>query len=223
MYKVAIFISRDNLRQAVVQGLAEAGCTLLVPKRHDDWLEFVCSHRPQFVFIEPDSRWVEIGDLTSTLAGHDGLSEIKVIAVVDEQNARRVEADWKVSDVVFAPFAPVEMATRMDLAMWRDGQPSAEDILAAGDLAINLATYEVTVEGEPIQLTFKEYELLRFLVSHPSAVHSRNALLNHVWGYDYYGGTRTVDVHIRRLREKLGLAAAERIETVRNVGYRFRA
>jgi len=223
MYKVALFIDRHNLRRAVMHSLAQAGCTLLVPKRHEDWLEFVCSRRPQFVFIEPDSHWVGIGELTSELAGHDGLSEIKVIAVVDEHSARQVAADWKISDVIFPPFAQVEMATRMNLVMWRHGQPAAEDILAAGDLVINLATYEVTVAGEAVQLTFKEYELLRFLVSHPSTVHSRNALLNHVWGYDYYGGTRTVDVHIRRLREKLGLTAAEHIETVRNVGYRFRA
>ena len=145
-----------------------------------------------------------------------------MILAVDESGARCIEPHWNLSDVIFPPISAAEMITRMDLAMRRDGQPAAEDILAVGNITIDLANYEVTADGERIQLTFKEYELLRFLISHPGRVHTRNALLNQVWGYDYYGGTRTVDVHIRRLREKLGLATGAHIETVRNVGYGFR-
>ena len=223
MYKVAVFIEQGALQQAIMATLGETGCMLLVPKSKDDWLEFICSKRPEFVFTTPDSPLVDVGNLISTFAGHDGLSEIKLFLVVGEGNAQCIEPEWKVSDVIFPPCSATEMAARMKLAMWRDGQPAAEDILRAGNLTINLANYEAAVDGKPIELTFKEYELLRFLVSHPDRVHTRNALLNQVWGYDYYGGTRTVDVHIRRLREKLGLAAAERIGTVRNVGYRFRA
>jgi len=125
-------------------------------------------------------------------------------------------------DVIFRPFEPAELGVRLKLAMWRDGKPAAEDLLVSGHIAINLANYEVTVNDSPIELTYKEYELLRFLITHPDRVHSRNSLLNYVWGYDYFGGTRTVDVHIRRLREKLGLEESEHIETVRNVGYRYR-
>ena len=222
MYKVAVFIERNDLRETVLAALGEAGCILLVPRRNDDWLEFVCAQQPQFILVDPDSPWVKPNELMSTLAKHDGFSEIKVILAVDESGARSIEPHWNLSDVIFPPVSASEISTRMDLAMRRDGQPAAEDILAVGNIVMDLANYEVTVDGKRIQLTFKEYELLRFLISHPGRVHSRNALLNQVWGYDYYGGTRTVDVHIRRLREKLGLTTADRIETVRNVGYRFR-
>ena len=223
MYKVAVFLDDLTRRQKIVSALAELGCSLLIPRRTDDWLEFVCSNRPQFVFIGTDYAAISVKEFASTLKSHEGLSEIRVILVTDQGSANRIEADWGASDVVLPPFDAAEIALRMKLAMWRDGQPSADDVLAAGCISINLANYEVTVDGVVAEMTFKEYELLRFLVSHPGRVHTRDALLSHVWGYDYYGGTRTVDVHVRRLREKLGLEAAEHIETVRNVGYRFKA
>ena len=86
---------------------------------------------------------------------------------------------------------------------------------------MNLQTYQATVEGRPLDLTFMEYELLKFLASHPGRVFSRETLLSRVWGYEYYGGARTVDVHVRRLRAKLGEEFAHFIDTVRSVGYRF--
>ena len=223
MYKVAVFFDDLVRRQKIVSALAELGCTLQIPKRSDDWLEFVCSGRPQFALIGTDYTAVSVKDFTATLRSHEGLSELRVILVADQDSARQIEADWGVTDVILPPYDPAEIALRMKLAMWRDGQPSADDILAAGRININLANYEVTVDGAPVEMTFKEYELLKYLVSHPGRVHTRDALLSHVWGYDYFGGTRTVDVHVRRLREKLGLEAAEHIETVRNVGYRFKA
>jgi len=222
MYRVAIFVDDLSLRQKMMSSLAQLGCSLLIPKRSDDWLAYVCSTRPQFVFISPASLPAGVKDFTSTLKGHDGLSEICVILVADQQTAEKVENDWGIDDAVFPPFTAAEIGLRMKLAMWRAGQPSADDVLAAGRIEIDLANYEVKVGGAPVVLTFKEYELLKFLVSHPGRVQTRDALLNHVWGYDYYGGTRTVDVHVRRLREKLGLEAAEHVETVRNVGYRFK-
>ena len=91
MYKVAVFIERNDLREPVLAVLAEAGCTLLLPKRQDDWLEFVCSQQPQFILVDPDSPWVEPNELMSTLAKHDGFSEIKVILAVDESGARCIE------------------------------------------------------------------------------------------------------------------------------------
>ena len=86
---------------------------------------------------------------------------------------------------------------------------------------LNLETYEAAVEGHPIDLTYMEYELLKFLASHPGRVFTRQVLLNRVWGYEYYGGARTVDVHVRRLRSKLGEENANLIQTVRSVGYKF--
>jgi len=222
MYRVAIFIDDFELRQRLVSSLGQMGCSLLVPKQKDDWLAFVCSSRPQFLLVGPKYGSVAVKNLTSALRSHEGLSEIKVLLVADEKAAGAIECDWGVADVILPPFATFELAMRMKLAMWRQGQPCADDVLAVDSLKINLANYEVTLGGQPIEMTYKEYELLKFLVTHPGRVHTRDALLNHVWGYDYYGGTRTVDVHVRRLREKLGLEASEHIETVRNVGYRFK-
>lgn len=100
--------------------------------------------------------------------------------------------------------------------------PDSGEVLRRGDLAINTANCEVSLGGRLIELTFKEYSLLKFLASNPGRVHSRDVLLNKVWGYDYYGGDRTVDVHVRRLRSKIEDASHEFIDTVRNMGYRFR-
>ncbi|HVN51360.1 MAG TPA: winged helix-turn-helix domain-containing protein, partial [Acidimicrobiales bacterium] len=90
-----------------------------------------------------------------------------------------------------------------------------------GDLVLNLETYQAAISGEPLDLTYMEYELLKFLSSHPGKVFTRETLLSRVWGYEYYGGARTVDVHVRRLRAKLGEEHANLIQTVRSVGYRF--
>jgi len=220
MYKAAIFISDHKLRQNIASALAQAGCTLFVPRRGDDWLEMVCSDRPQFIFVDPGNRDVDIDEVARTLRKHDGLSEMRLIAVLNEQNSADVSAEWELADAVFPPFSSSELNLRMHMVMWRHHLPCADDTIESGAVRVNLARYEVTVSGKLVSLTFKEYELLRFLMTHPERVHTRNALLNQVWGYDYFGGTRTVDVHVRRLREKLG-NGAEQIETVRNVGYRF--
>ena len=103
--------------------------------------------------------------------------------------------------------------------LWPGEMTSDADFVHVGSMTINLATYQVKVAGEPVDLTFMEYALLAFLVTHPGRIYSREVLLSQVWGFDYYGGTRTVDVHIRRLRAKLGPEMAQHIETVRGAGY----
>jgi hypothetical protein len=105
--------------------------------------------------------------------------------------------------------------------LWRTGRGKHHDVIAYGPLALNLETYQAVVAGRSLDLTFMEYELLRFLAAHPGKVFTRETLLARVWGYEYFGGARTVDVHIRRLRAKLGEENAHLIETVRSVGYRF--
>lgn len=124
-------------------------------------------------------------------------------------------------ELLISPFTPAELETRIARARRQASGAEDVEVVRVGSLEVDLATYQVTVDGEPIDFAFKEYELLRFLVTHPGRVFSREALLNRVWGYDYYGGARTVDVHVRRLRAKLGAEHANRIKTVRGVGYRF--
>ena len=125
-------------------------------------------------------------------------------------------------DFYFPPFRAEEFAVRIALLIARSGGNDSSNVVQQGEIRIDLERYEVTVSGRKVDLTFKEYELLRVLASNPGHVYSREALLQTVWAYDYYGGTRTVDVHIRRLRSKINDVEHRFIETVWNVGYRFR-
>jgi two-component system alkaline phosphatase synthesis response regulator PhoP len=151
------------------------------------------------------------------------LEDVAVLAVVPEDQVRRFDVTLGLDDFMAWPAALDEAETRIRQALWRRSKIDSENILKQGDLVIDLGRYQVSVAGHPVELTFKEYELLRFLASNPGKVFTREALLNRVWGYDYFGGARTVDVHIRRLRSKIEDRHHTFIETIRNVGYRFAA
>ncbi len=124
-------------------------------------------------------------------------------------------------DFCVASSVPAELGARLDLLVSAGGEEPRHEVIAYGPLALNLETYQAVVDGRPLDLTYMEYELLRFLAAHPGKVFTREVLLSRVWGYEYFGGARTVDVHVRRLRAKLGEEHASLIETVRSVGYRF--
>jgi two-component system alkaline phosphatase synthesis response regulator PhoP len=124
-------------------------------------------------------------------------------------------------DFVVYPVLAEEMTARVRRAIWLKSGVESDNTLRAGDLHIDLSNYKAYVAGRPIDLTYKEFELLRFLATNRDKVFTREALLNRVWGYDFYGGARTVDVHVRRLRSKIEDRTHTFIETVRNVGYRF--
>ncbi len=155
------------------------------------------------------------------VAGSETLRERSVlIACMGPAELRLYEMSPAADDFVLLPALPEELAARVRMAVKRRA-PESSDLIRAGDLTLDLANYRVAVAGRTIELTFKEYELLRFLVQNPDKVLTREALLKRVWGYDYFGGSRTVDVHIRRLRSKLEDRGHVFIETIRNVGYRF--
>ncbi len=124
-------------------------------------------------------------------------------------------------DFCLTPFHPSEVEARLRHILYRGGTDSRPEMVEYGGLALNLETYQALIEGRPLDLTYMEYELLKFLAQNPGKVFTREMLLSRVWGYEYYGGARTVDVHIRRLRAKLGEEHASLIQTVRSVGYRF--
>ena len=125
-------------------------------------------------------------------------------------------------DFCLSPLEPQELELRLAQLLWRAGRSGGHpELVEHGGLVLNRETYQAAVAGRPLDLTYMEYELLKFLATHPGKVFTREALLSQVWGYEYYGGARTVDVHIRRLRAKLGEEHAGLIGTVRSVGYRF--
>lgn len=127
------------------------------------------------------------------------------------------------SDFVVRGASNEECAARIRQLLWPGNESSSADYIVIDNMTVNLATYQVSVGGEPLDLTYLEYALLSFLVTHPGRTYSRDALLRRVWGFDYYGGSRTVDVHVRRVRAKLGPELAQRLETVRGVGYLWNA
>jgi DNA-binding response OmpR family regulator len=148
---------------------------------------------------------------------------VPLIAVVREAGLIAVNSDWGVDDVVLANAGPAEVEARLRLAVGRLSSAAAASggLIRAGDLSIDPDTYAAKLKGRPLDLTYKEFELLKFLAQHPGRVFTRDQLLREVWGYDYFGGTRTVDVHVRRLRAKLGSEYESMIGTVRQVGYKF--
>jgi DNA-binding response OmpR family regulator len=124
-------------------------------------------------------------------------------------------------DFCLSPFHPKELEARLRHLFWRTGKGTRPEIVEYGELILNLETYQAALGRKPLDLTYMEYELLKFFATHPGKVFTRAQLLSRVWGYEYYGGARTVDVHVRRLRAKLGEEHANLIQTVRSVGYRF--
>ena len=123
------------------------------------------------------------------------------------------------SDFVSTDASDDELATRISLMLQPGNETSSDDIVTIDDMTINLATYQVKIDDEPLDLTYLEYALLAFLATHPGKTYSRDMLLKRVWGFDYYGGSRTIDVHVRRVRAKLGPELAQHLQTIRGVGY----
>ena len=145
-----------------------------------------------------------------------------LLAVLTEGGLAALTAEWGIDDVLLDTAGPAEVDARLRLSVTRmEPADVADSPIRAGDLTIDEASYTVRLRGHSLDLTYKEFELLKFLAQHPGRVFSRGQLLQEVWGYDYFGGTRTVDVHVRRLRAKLGPEHEALIGTVRNVGYRF--
>ncbi|MBA4180420.1 MAG: GlnR family transcriptional regulator [Anaerolinea sp.] len=155
--------------------------------------------------------------LSGTYAEHG----VVLLVVVAEGQLERVAADLAVDDFLSLPVNAPELLKRIERALWRRHGVDSENFVHCGALTLDLSNYRVTVGGEPLVMTFKEYELLRFLAMNAGRVFTREQLLNRVWGYDYFGGARTVDVHIRRIRSKIEIHGHSFIETVRNVGYRL--
>ena len=160
---------------------------------------------------------------TCRLLRSTGLN-VPLMLVVTEGGLTVVTAEWAASDIVLEHASPAEVEARIRLVIERASTREPDQVdteISSGDLTVDAGGYTARVRGRPLDLTYKEFELLKYLAQHPGRVFTRAQLLQEVWGYDYYGGTRTVDVHVRRLRAKLGPEHEKLIGTVRNVGYRF--
>ena len=182
--------------------------------------------------IEPDDGWagaIVVADadpdsaftMCRTLRRRDIPLEPVLLLVSGVQLADLELRDDLFDDFCLTPFHPRELEARLKHLFWRTGSGTRPELVEYGPLVLNLETYQAAIDAKPLDLTYMEYELLKFLATNPGKVFTREILLSRVWGYEYYGGARTVDVHIRRLRAKLGEEHANLIQTVRSVGYRF--
>ncbi|MBO1767029.1 MULTISPECIES: response regulator transcription factor [unclassified Allobranchiibius] len=181
--------------------------------------------------VDPPECDVVLLDARRDLANARGLTRVlrttglstPLIAIFTEGGLTALTSEWQLDDVLLESAGPAEVEARIRLAMTRT-TPQAEDEptrILAGELTIDEDAYSARIRSRALDLTYKEFELLKHLAQHPGRVFTRAQLLQEVWGYDYFGGTRTVDVHVRRLRAKLGPDNESLIGTVRNVGYRF--
>jgi two-component system alkaline phosphatase synthesis response regulator PhoP len=159
--------------------------------------------------------------LCAELRESEELREVPLLVALEPEHLLASEGLASAHELLVPPFSPAELRMRIARARSRSGRLETGEVVRVGSLELNLETYQVTIDGRMVSFAYMEYELLKFLLTHPGKVFSREALLTRVWGFDYYGGARTVDVHVRRIRAKLGQEHAARIKTVRSVGYLF--
>jgi two-component system, OmpR family, alkaline phosphatase synthesis response regulator PhoP len=215
--RVAVIARTEGGAAALAEPLARQGVEAVVLPP-DDALKALLESPPDAIAIEFYARDRIVFDAVIT---HESLRErCAIVACLGPAELRLYEMSPAADDFVLLPTLPEELAARVRMAV-RRRTPESSEVVRAGDLVMDLANYRVSVAGRGVELTYKEYELLRFLMQNPDKVLTREALLKRVWGYDYFGGSRTVDVHIRRLRSKLEDRGHVFIETIRNVGYRF--
>ena len=222
--KNVIFIadSLDNAHkfQAVLSGLdvdVTAGSSLQFKK--------LISENPTYDLViyeaNDEEAVASLATVEQTLVD-DGGSAILVIVPEENLGSFRLPVQLN-ADFVVHGASSEECSLRIRQLLWPGNESSMNDFITVDSMTINLATYQVTVSGQPVDFTYLEYALLAFLVTHPGRTYSRDALLRRVWGFDYFGGSRTVDVHVRRVRAKLGPELSQHLETVRGVGYLWSA
>jgi DNA-binding response OmpR family regulator len=175
---------------------------------------------PEYDIVVVDARSDLVGAKSLCRLLRAAGQDSPLLLVVTEGGMSAVSGEWGVDDVLLSTAGPAETDARVRLALARHDEVAEPSRVQASGVTIDEQSYSAKLRGKPLDLTYKEFQLLHFLATHPSRVFTREQLLSEVWGYDYFGGTRTVDVHVRRLRAKLG-DQEQIIGTVRNVGYRF--
>ena len=181
----------------------------------------VSEKSPDIIVINPKSTYFEIMDFYYSLKKEPQTQDIPIVLLMDEAEMKSADLPSGIQEVLYRPLRMAEAVARIQLLFKRIHKVDQKNTIQRGKITIDVAKYEIKVGDKKIDLTFTEFQLLKFLCTNPGTVFTREILLNKVWGYEYYGGTRTVDVHIRRLRSKIEGKSVTFIETVRNIGYKF--
>ena len=221
MFRLFIIGEATEKTTKLTAELTEIGFTCLITSAEKNVREQIIEHNPDLILLAADNM-SDVSILGDLVNGIKRTKPIIAIALLSRETLNSLDPAANVDDFVLEPWDATEVATRAKRILRRSSLIDDNELIRCGDLIIDKGTCEVSISGKLIELTFKEYELLIFLASNRGRVFTREALLDRVWGYDYFGGDRTVDVHIRRLRSKIEDANHTFVETVRNIGYRFK-
>ncbi len=217
--KRALLVVRDKENGAELRkSLAQADLACWLTSYNNGVREAIAEAKPDVLLYEMDEQSPAIPEIIRKIKQGENLP---LIALIPEKMLEKTDFQLDADDFIAGPYDVKELALRINRVLRKTaGNEKGEQIKCEG-LMIDLATCEVTIDGRLVELTFKEYEVLKLLAGNKGRVYTREALLDKIWGYDYFGGDRTVDVHVRRLRSKIEDANHIYIETVRNIGYRF--
>ena len=219
MYQVYVLATHGDPAPSLIRTLEEEGISYAVVRDIQDLGVSPPDRGADAVVV--DGSACDLQDLPRAVQQCRELG-LPLLCGLSAAQLESYDVSWGANDFFLSPPLVGEVTARIKQLVWKEHGGSGERLLRAGDMVIDLDRYEVSCRGRRVVLTFKEYQLLCLLAANPGRVYSREALLSEIWGYDYFGGTRTVDVHIRRLRSKIEDAGPAYIETVWNVGYRFR-
>jgi DNA-binding response OmpR family regulator len=222
LQRIALIGRDEMLLSPLAQGLEGEGYEAVFYQLEAKALETLLVDPPDIILLDLDSTGEDqdVKELVRKAQKGEGAA---VMGLVGQEHLAHLDLTLGLDDFVLRGASTADVSARIRQVLWKKARVDAKNVIKCGDLVMDLANYTVYVAGRPVDLTYKEYELLRFLATNPDRVFSREVLLNKVWGYDFYGGARTVDVHVRRLRSKIEDRHRIFIETVRNVGYRFRS
>jgi two-component system alkaline phosphatase synthesis response regulator PhoP len=220
MARVLIVASDNETMSELRQGLARYDLTCSCSTYDKGVREAVTGAKPDVLLLEVNEKQpgAELMELVGRMKKRKNLP---VIALIPAELLERIDLNLDADDFITSPYNARELFIRISRLLRKNENQAGREQIKCDGLTIDPATCEVTVNGSVVDLTFKEYELLKLMASHPGRVYTREVLLDSIWGYDYFGGDRTVDVHIRRLRSKIEDANHTYIVTVRNIGYRF--
>ena len=220
MFSILIIATDSKAVTALRSGLTQNGFICSVTADGNEVIDQAAKKDLDLVLVEVTGHLVNPG-IRELCQRAKPERPLPIIALISKERLDGL-GDLNIDDFVLKPYGVKELVLRAKCLLQRTNDIDSGELIRCGDLVIDLAKCEVTLEDKLVVLTFREYELLKFLASYRGRVFAREALLNKVWGYDYYGGDRTIDVHIRRLRSKIEDNGHTFIETVRNIGYRFR-
>ena len=192
----------------------------IIPKNANS-MNAVIEKEPDLIILNSKNSYFEIIDLYYSIKKEPQSQDTPILLLMDEGEMKNADLPSGIQEVLYRPLRMPEAIARVNLLFKRLHKVDQKNIIQRGKLSIDVSKYEIRIGDKKIDLTFTEFELLKFLCGNPGTVFTRDVLLNKVWGYEYYGGTRTVDVHIRRLRSKIEGKSSTFIETVRNIGYKF--